>query len=72
MPVIAAVEGGVWGGACDLVFTCDFVIATDTATFAPPAKLGVPGRFLGSRPACGHEMFFTGSLPVVEAAQYGL
>lgn len=42
-PIIALVEGGVWGGACELVFACDLVVATPEATFAAtPAKLGVP------------------------------
>ena len=42
-PVIAMVEGSVWGGATETVFCCDVIIATETATFAvTPAKLGVP------------------------------
>jgi methylmalonyl-CoA decarboxylase len=42
-PIIALVEGGVWGGACELVFACDLIVATPEATFAAtPAKLGVP------------------------------
>ena len=42
-PVVAMVEGGVWGGACELVMACDVVIAVDSATFAiTPARLGVP------------------------------
>ena len=42
-PVIAMVEGGVWGGACELAMACDMVIAAENATFAvTPAKLGVP------------------------------
>jgi methylmalonyl-CoA decarboxylase len=42
-PVIAMVEGGVWGGACELVMACDLVIAVESATFAiTPARLGVP------------------------------
>jgi methylmalonyl-CoA decarboxylase len=42
-PVLARVEGGVWGGACELVMACDMVVAAETATFAiTPAKLGVP------------------------------
>lgn len=42
-PVIAMVEGSVWGGATETVFACDFVIAAESATFAiTPAKLGVP------------------------------
>ena len=43
LPVIAMIEGSVWGGACELAITCDLVIATPDATFAlTPAKLGVP------------------------------
>ena len=42
-PVIALVEGSVWGGACETVFACDLVLATPDATFAlTPARLGVP------------------------------
>ena len=33
-PVIAMVHGAVWGGAFDLVFSCDIVFADETATFA--------------------------------------
>jgi methylmalonyl-CoA decarboxylase len=42
-PVIAMVEGSVWGGATETVFACDLIVATEAATFAvTPAKLGVP------------------------------
>lgn len=42
-PVIALIEGGVWGAACELVVSCDIAVASETATFAiTPAKLGVP------------------------------
>ncbi len=42
-PVIAMVEGGVWGGACETVFACDLVVAAPSARFAvTPARLGVP------------------------------
>jgi methylmalonyl-CoA decarboxylase len=42
-PVIAMVEGSVWGGATETVLACDLVIAAEGATFAvTPAKLGVP------------------------------
>lgn len=42
-PVIAMVEGSVWGGATETVFACDLIVAADTASFAvTPAKLGVP------------------------------
>lgn len=43
VPVIATVEGSVWGGACNLVVACDLLFATESAAFAiTPAKLGVP------------------------------
>ena len=43
IPVIACVDGGVWGGACDLCLSCDMIVSTDTATFAiTPAKIGIP------------------------------
>jgi methylmalonyl-CoA decarboxylase len=42
-PVIAMVEGSVWGGATETVFACDLIVAAETATFAvTPAKLGLP------------------------------
>jgi len=47
-PVIAMIEGGVWGGACEAVFACDLIIAAPNATFAvTPAKLGVPYNVSG-------------------------
>lgn len=43
MPIIAMVEGSVWGGACEVVMSCDVMIAAEGTTFAiTPAKLGVP------------------------------
>ncbi len=42
-PVVAMVEGSVWGGATETVFACDLVVAAEGATFAAtPARLGVP------------------------------
>jgi methylmalonyl-CoA decarboxylase len=42
-PVIAMLEGSVWGGACELAFTCDILIGAPNVTFAiTPAKIGVP------------------------------
>ena len=66
-PVIAMVEGSVWGGACELVMSCDLIVAADDSTFAiTPAKWGVPynisgvQNFLntGGMPLC-KEMLFT-------------
>ena len=48
-PVIAMIEGSVWGGACELVMSCDVVIAAEGAAFAiTPAKLGVPYDIAGA------------------------
>ena len=66
-PVIAMVEGSVWGGACELVMSCDLIVAGEDSTFAiTPAKWGVPynisgvQNFLntGGMPLC-KEMLFT-------------
>lgn len=42
-PVIAMIEGTVWGGACETVFACDLIVAAPNVAFAiTPAKLGIP------------------------------
>jgi methylmalonyl-CoA decarboxylase len=47
-PVIAMVQGSAWGGACDLVMTCDIVFGDETCAFAiTPAKLGLPYNAVG-------------------------
>jgi methylmalonyl-CoA decarboxylase len=47
--IIAMVEGSVWGGACELVMSCDLVIAASAATFAlTPARLGIPYNLSGT------------------------
>lgn len=47
-PIIAMIEGGVWGGACETVFACDIIFAAPNASFAvTPAKLGVPYNVSG-------------------------
>ena len=66
-PVIAMVHGSVWGGAFDLVLSCDLVIADETATFAiTAANLGMPYNTAGLLHCLGRlpinlvkEMFFT-------------
>jgi methylmalonyl-CoA decarboxylase len=76
-PVIAMVEGGVWGGACELVFACDIIVAAPNATFAvTPAKLGVPYNvtgmltFLNAIPLrIVKEMVFTGKQISAERAE---
>ena len=73
-PVIAMVEGSVWGGACDLCAACDLIIAAQGSTFAmTPAKIGIPynasglihfTNLIGVHKA--KEMFFT-ARPVAAA-----
>jgi methylmalonyl-CoA decarboxylase len=47
-PVIAMIEGSVWGGACELVMSCDLIVAADDTVFAiTPARLGVPYNLSG-------------------------
>lgn len=47
-PVIAMIEGSVWGGACEMVMSCDILISSEDSTFAiTPAKLGVPYDIVG-------------------------
>ncbi|MGA3031313.1 MAG: methylmalonyl-CoA decarboxylase [Candidatus Limnocylindrales bacterium] len=80
-PVIAMVEGSVWGGACELVLSCDLVIAAADATFAlTPARLGVPYNLSGvlnlMKVADMHfvkEMLFTARrIPAERLAAYGV
>ena len=66
-PVIAMIEGSVWGGACDLSFVCDIAIGCPSSSFAiTPAKLGVPYNVSGVMhfinivgPRIAREMFYT-------------
>ena len=47
-PVIAMIDGGVWGGAVEVVLACDIIMATPNSSFAvTPAKLGVPYNVSG-------------------------
>ena len=80
-PVIALIEGSVWGGACELAFVCDLLIGTDSTSFAiTPAKLGVPYNpsgilhvlnMLGITIA--REMFFTAQpIQAERAARVGI
>lgn len=80
LPIIAMVEGSVWGGACDLCFSCDIVLAAQGSTFAmTPAKIGIPynasglihfTNLIGLNKA--KEMFFTAQpVPVEDAWNNG-
>jgi methylmalonyl-CoA decarboxylase len=76
-PVIAMVHGSVWGGACDLVLSCDLVVGDETSTFAiTPAKLGLPYNVSGVLHFMNRvglniakEMFFTADPIAAERAE---
>ena len=45
-PVIAMIEGTVWGGACEVAFACDLIVASEDAKFSDPVVMmgiGVAG-----------------------------
>jgi methylmalonyl-CoA decarboxylase len=75
-PVIAMIEGSVWGGACDLAFTCDLIVGTDNTSFAmTPATLGIPYNTSGLAHFIGviglhkvKELFFTAQPILAEEA----
>ena len=80
-PVIAMIEGTVWGGACEVAFACDLVVATPGTTFAvTPAKLGVPYNVAGmvtfvnsANLRIVKEMAFTAApLPAMRALALGM
>jgi methylmalonyl-CoA decarboxylase len=80
-PVIAMIEGSVWGGACELVMSCDLLVAAEGATFAiTPAKLGVPYNLSGvlnlsksaSMPRIKEMLFTTQPFPAAWLRDAGL
>ena len=80
-PVIAMIEGSVWGGACELVMSCDIIVAADDCTFAiTTAKLGVPynisgiQNFLntGGMPLCKEMLFTAQPIPVSRLLARGI
>ena len=80
-PIIAMVEGSVWGGACEMVMSCDIVIAAEGTTFAiTPAKLGVPYDIEGtlsfmqsvSLPVVKEMLFTAQPMPADRALRVGL
>ena len=80
-PVIAMIEGSVWGGACELVMSCDLIVAGEDTTFAvTTAKLGVPynisgvQNFLntGGMPLCKEMLFTAQPLAVKRLVDQGI
>ncbi len=80
-PVIAMIEGSVWGGACELVMSCDVIVSADDSTFAiTPAKLGMPYNISGVQNflttggmSLSKEMLFTAQpLPVQRLVDRGI
>lgn len=77
VPVIAMIEGAVWGGACDLAMSCDILVGTPSASFTmTPAKIGVPYNasgilhFMNILPVnVVREMFFTAQPMSAEQAR---
>ncbi|HDZ9833741.1 TPA: methylmalonyl-CoA decarboxylase [Yersinia enterocolitica] len=47
-PMIAMVEGSVWGGAFEMIMSCDIITASNTSQFSmTPVNLGVPYDLVG-------------------------
>lgn len=81
LPVIAMIEGGVWGGACDLALSCDILVGCPTSAITmTPAKIGVPYNASGILHFIGimgvniaKEMFFSAqSLSAERAEKLGI
>jgi methylmalonyl-CoA decarboxylase len=80
-PVIAMVQGSVWGGAFDLVLSCDIIFADESSSFAiTPANLGLAYNTTDLLHCTNRlplnlveEMFFTAApLKAEEANRWGI
>ena len=80
-PVIALIEGGVWGGGCEVAMACDMLVATPDATFAiTPAKLGIPYNLGGvltlinmiPLPVAKEMLFTAQPIPAQQALNLGI
>jgi enoyl-CoA hydratase len=81
VPVIAAVHGACFGGGCELVQACDFVFASEDASFGQPeVDLGIMPGWGGTQrlprripPMEARAWIFTGQrVSASEAARLGL
>lgn len=67
-PIIAAVNGGAYGGGVEMILNCDIVVASDDAKFALPevkrgvvaAQGGIPRLFQIAGHQLASEMLLTG------------
>lgn len=80
-PVLALIEGGVWGGGCEVAMACDILVAVPDATFAiTPAKLGVPYNLGGlltilnmiPMPVAKEMLFTAQPIPAAQALNLGM
>ena len=80
-PVIALLQGGVWGGACEVAMACDILVATPETTFAiTPAKLGIPYNLSGlltlintvPLPVAKEMLFTAQPIPAAQALNLGV
>jgi len=80
-PILAMIEGSVWGGACDLAMGCDILVGSPSARFTPmPSKVLIPYGASGLQRLIDlvgantvKEMFFTGEpLSAERALQVGI
>lgn len=80
-PVVALIEGSVWGGGCEVAMACDILVTTPEATFAiTPAKLGVPYNLVGlltllnmiPLPVAKEMLFTAQPIPAEQALNLGI
>jgi len=80
-PVIALIEGSVWGGACEVTICCDIIVTAPDTTFAiTPAKLSIPYNLGGlltllnaiPQPVVREMLFTAQPIPASQALNLGI
>jgi methylmalonyl-CoA decarboxylase len=80
-PIIALIEGSVWGGGCEMAMACDILVGTPDVTFAiTPAKLGLPYNLSGvltllnaiPLPVAKEMLFTAQPIPAAQAHNLGI